>query len=54
MMFGRGANPVFFNKKNKDWKSRILGKNWRIDGSEPKNTQIWGLRGPLRPASPPS
>ena len=22
MMFGHGANPVFFNKKNKDLKSR--------------------------------
>ena len=22
MMFGHGANPVFFNKKKKDWKSR--------------------------------
>ena len=24
MMSGHGANPVFFNKKNKDWASRAL------------------------------
>ena len=24
MMSGHGANPIFFNKKNKDWKSRTL------------------------------
>ena len=24
MMCGYGANPIFFNKKNKDWTSRIL------------------------------
>ena len=25
-MSGHGANPIFFNKKNKDWTSRILAK----------------------------
>ena len=24
MMSGYGANPIFFNKRNKDWKSRTL------------------------------
>ena len=24
MMPGHGENPIFFNKKNKDWKSRTL------------------------------
>ena len=24
MMSGHGANPIFFNKKNKDWTSRTL------------------------------
>ena len=24
MMFGHDANPIFFNKKNKDWTSRAL------------------------------
>ena len=24
MMSGHGANPIFFNKKNKDWMSRTL------------------------------
>ena len=24
MMSGHGANPIFFNKKKKDWASRIL------------------------------
>ena len=24
MMSGHGANPVFFDKKNKDWASRAL------------------------------
>ena len=26
MMFGHGANSIFFNKKRKDWKTRTLVK----------------------------
>ena len=25
-MYGHGANPIFFNKKDKDWTSRTLAK----------------------------
>ena len=28
MMSGHGANPVFFNEKNKDWTSRTLASFW--------------------------
>ena len=27
-MSGHGANPVFFNEKNKDWTSRTLAFIW--------------------------
>ena len=27
MMFGHGGNPIFFNKKNKDWTPRTLANH---------------------------
>ena len=43
MMFGYGANPIFFNKKkNKDWTSRTLANPNLIFPLPPPNPRLSG------------